>query len=109
MVLNSILSYKVQRKWESGAPHIFDWFCNIQSAVTSIVYDFWESAGIDRPPGPFYTNDTEMWTGWSSKDKLQDISSGQSFAELAQQLVKEQESDIEKAVIRIGEYRFKDE
>ena len=105
------LLQSLKEKWESGAPGFFDWFVTYkaQSLVSSMIQPLRESAGLGSPPGPFYTNDIESVNRVIKRKTNYKTSEWPEFCKLAQQLVKEQESDIEKAVIGIGEYRFKDE
>lgn len=64
------------------------------------------ASGLGDPPEPFYTNDVENMN-WMIKLKTNyKTSEWPDFCCLARQLAEEQENEVEKAVIRVGEYRF---
>ena len=64
---------------------------------------------MGNPPDQFYTNDIESINRVIKRKTDYKTSEWPEFCRLAKELVDDQESEIEKAVIGIGEYRFDDE
>ena len=69
----------------------------------------WESAGLGSPPEPFYTNEIESINKVIKQKTGYKSSEWSEFCRLAKELVVDQQSEMEKAVIGVGEYRFSEE
>ena len=103
--------HSLKSKWESHAPGFYEWFVEYKlSAVeSSMLRSVRQSAGLGNPPDQFYTNDIESINRVIKRKTNYKTSEWPEFCRLAKELVDEQESEIEKAVLGIGEYRFDDE
>ena len=99
-----------KEKWNLTAPGFFDWFFEHKAPTvqSSMIRPVRESAGLGNPPEPFYTNDIESMNRIIKQKTNYKACEWPEFCKLAQELIKEQESEIEKAVICVGEYRFKE-
>ena len=100
--------HSLQSKWEHIAPRFFSWFLEhkVQVIESSMLASVRESAGLGSPPEPFYTNEIE-----SIKRVIKQITGYKSsewpeFCRLAKELIEDQQSEVEKAVIGVGECRL---
>ena len=103
--------YSMQGRWEIIAPGFFWWFLQhkvpvIQSSMLATVR---ESAGLGSPPEPFYTNEIESINRVIKQKTSYKSSEWPEFCRLAKELVEDQQSEVEKAVIGVGEYQFCEE
>jgi len=98
-------------KWEKQAPGFYEWFTeNKLSAVeSSMLKSVRQSSGLGSPPDAFYTNDVESANRIIKRKTNYKAFEWPDFCKLAKDLVEEQENEIEKAVIGVGEYSFDNE
>ena len=101
----------LKSKWECQAPGFYEWFVEhkLPAVESSMLRSVRQSAGLGSPPDQFYTNDIESINRVIKRKTGYKTSEWPEFCRLAKELVGDQESEIEKAVIGIGEYRFDDE
>ena len=66
------------------------------------------ASGLGNPPGPFYTNDVESINRVIKRKTDYKTTEWPDFCRLARELVDDQESEIEKAIIGVGEYKLSD-
>ena len=99
----------LEEKWNSHAPGFFDWFVKYktQSVIDSMIKPVRVSAGLGNPPEPYYTNDVESINRVIKRKTNYKTCEWPDFCKLAYDLVKEQDTEVEKALIGIGEYKFK--
>lgn len=97
--------------WESLVPDFFDWFVKnkLLALETSMLKPVRQASGLGNPPEPFYTNDVESINRVIKRKTDYRTSEWPDFCRLARELVDEQEGEIEKAVIGVGEYIFNDD
>ena len=98
-------------KWEAQAPGFFDWFLEYKllAVKLSMLRSVRQASGLGNPPHQFYTNDIESINRVIKCKTDYKTSEWPDFCRVAKELVDEQESEIEKAVIGVGEYKFDDE
>ena len=101
----------LKEKWDKEAPGFFDWFLKnklmtVESCMLKPVREF---AGLGSPPDPFYTNDVESANRIIKRKTDYKASEWPEFCKLAKELIEEQENEIEKAIIGVGEYKFNDD
>ena len=101
----------VEDKWEKQAKGFFKWFIDLKlpAIELSMLKPVRQAAGLGNPPGPFYTNDIESINRVIKRKTDYRASEWPDFCRLARELVDEQECELEKAVIGIGEYTFNNE
>ena len=101
----------LRSKWEAQAPGFYDWFVQykLPAVESSMLKSVRQSAGLGSPPDQFYTNDIESINRVIKRKTDYKTSEWPEFCKLAKELVDDQESAIEKAVIGVGEYRFDDD
>ena len=68
-----------------------------------------EFAGLGSPPDPFYTNDVESANCIIKCKMNYKASKWPEFCKLANELIEEQENEIEKAIIGVGQHKFDDD
>jgi len=100
--------HQLESRWEQIAPGFSDWFSKhklhiVESTMLSSVR---QSAGLGNPPEPFYTNQIESINRVIKHKTGYKTSEWPSFCKMAKELVDEQQSEIEKAIIGVGEYKF---
>lgn len=64
--------------------------------------------GLGSPRDPFYTNDVESANRIIKRKTNYKATEWPEFCKLAKELIEEQENEIEKAIIGVGEYKFDD-
>ena len=103
--------HSLQSKWERIAPGFFSWFLEhkVQVIESSMLASVRESAGLGSPPEPFYTNEIESINRVIKQKTGYKSSEWPEFCRLAKELIEDQQSEVEKAVIGVGEYRFCEE
>ena len=96
--------------WESHAPGFLEWFAKnkLLELESSMLKRIRQASGLGNPPEPFYTNDVESINRVIKRKTNYKTSEWPDFCRLARELVDEQEGEIEKAVIGVGEYTFCD-
>ena len=96
--------------WESYVPGFYDWFVKnkLLTLESSMLKPIRQASGLGNPPEPFYTNDVESINRVIKRKTNYKTSEWPDFCKLARELVDEQEGEVEKAVIGIGEYKFSD-
>ena len=101
----------LKSNWELHAPGFYQWFMeNKLSTVESpMIRSVQEASGLGNPLDVFYTNDVESANRIIKRKMNYKVCEWPEFCRLAKELVEEQENEIEKAVIGIGDYRFDDE
>ena len=94
--------------WESHAPGFFEWFVNnkLQALESSMLKSIRQASGLGNPPEPFYTNDVESVNRVIKRKTNYKTSDWPDFCKLAREIVDDQEAEIEKAIIGVGEYKF---
>ena len=92
-------------------PGFHEWFMQYKAEelATSMTQSVCESAGLGNPPYPFCTNDIESINRLIKCKVKYKAAEWPDFCRLAKEIVHEQQSEVEKAVINISEYRFKPE
>ena len=100
--------HSLEGKWEAQAPGFYEWFMKTKLLVveSSMLKSVREVSGMGSPPDAFYTNDVESASRIIKHKTNYKVCEWPDFCKLAKDLVEEQENEIEKAVIGVGEYRF---
>ena len=101
----------LKSKWDGIAPGFHDWFVKhkLQAIESSMMAPIRQTAGLGNPPEPFYTNEIESINRVLKQKSGYKSSEWPVFCKLAKELVEDQKSELEKAVLSIGEYRFCEE
>ena len=101
----------MKSKWEVQAPGFYQWFLEkkLSTVESSMLRSVREASGLGSPPDAFYTNDVESANRIIKRKTNYKVCEWPEFCRLAKELVEEQENEIEKAVIGIGDYRFDEE
>ena len=97
---------------ENSLPLDFlNWFIEhkVQVIESSMLACVRESAGLGSPPEPFYTNEIGSINRVIKQKIGYKSSEWPEFCRLAKELIEDQQSVLEKAVIGVGEYRFCEE
>lgn len=96
--------------WESYAPGFFQWFVKnkLLALESSMLKSIRRASGLGNPPDAFYTNDVESINRVIKRKTDYKTTEWPDFCKLARELLDEQEGEIEKAVLGIGEYKFSD-
>ena len=81
----------------------------LSTVESSMIRSVREASGLGNPPDAFYTNNVESANRIIKRTTNYKVCEWPEFCRLAKELVEEQENEIEKAVIGIGDYRFDDE
>ena len=100
---------ELRDKWDLIVPGFHEWFLKYKAEdlATSMTQAARLSAGLGNPPEPFYTNEVESINRLIKRKVNYKATQWPDFCRLAEEIVKEQQDEVEKAVIRIGEYRLK--
>ena len=101
----------LKSNWEVIAPGFFDWFLQykIEAIESSMLAPIRQSSGLGNPPEPFYTNEIESINRVLKRKVDCKASEWPAFCVSAKELIEEQEHEIEKAIIGVGEYQFREE
>ena len=84
--------------------------CWAQAFCSRIIYDkVRQLAGLGNEPDQFYTYDIESINRVIKRKTEYKTSAWPEFCRLAKEFADEQDNEIEKAVIGVGEYRFDNE
>ena len=101
----------LQAKWDSIAPGFHSWFLEykLHEVELSMLAPIRQAAGLGNPPEPFYTNEIESINRVIKRKTEYKSSEWPGFCKVARELISDQQNEIEKAVIGVGEYKFCDE
>ena len=101
-------AFCLKSKWDTIAPGFFNWFVKHKLPVieSSMMAPIRQMAGLGNPPEPFYTIEIESINRVRKQKTGYKTSEWPVFCKLAKELVEDQQSELEKAVLSIGEYRF---
>lgn len=96
-------------KWNLIVPGFHEWFLKYKAEdlATSMTQDVRQLAGLGNPPEPFYTNEVESINRLIKRKVNYKATQWPDFCRQAKEIVEEQQNEVEKAVIGIGEYRLK--
>ena len=105
------------RKWREFETSIttlnkfIEWFRSYKSSIVkkSMLRPVREKAGLGRPPSPFMTNASESINALLKKKVNYKRNELPEFLEKVRELIREQDSEIEKAVINRGKYMINPE
>ena len=99
---------EVAHNIESG---IYDWFLQYKASVmkTTMIKSIREEACLGIPPEPFTTNASETINSVIKVHVSYKPSQLMEFVGKLKELIDEQEREVERAVIRRGKYRLKEE
>ena len=99
---------QLKDQWQLIAPGFYEWFCEykVGELTESMLAPVRQSAGLGNPPEPFYTNTIESINRVIKQKTGYKTSEWPTFCKIAHELVNEQQDEVEKAVIGIGEYLF---
>ena len=100
----------LEGQWDSCAHGFYGWFVKYKakSIEDSMIRPVRVLAGLGDPPEPYYTNDIESINRVVKRKTKYKTCEWPDFCKLAHELVKEQDCEVEKAVIGIGEFKFRD-
>ena len=89
-------------------PGFYDWFCTYKAdqLVSGVLKPVREEAGLSHPPISFTTNASESLNAMIKRNVVFKKNTHPMCVDQLKQLVREQQMELERAVIGRGKYQF---